>query len=147
MYSGLPFSLVALLSFATLKTTAFPSFSGGTFGLRSSLSSLIPRAWGIPSSSMEKRQGTNFETGTNGSKFLWVIQDTYEGQTFFEWVNLKDLALINAYEYCVYSRWSFFSEGDPTQYVITLTILLRTEYSLICNSGAVKYVTLKMNKS
>jgi len=51
---------------------------------------------------MEKRQGTNFETGTNGSKFLWVIQDTYEGQTFFD-------------------RWSFFSEGDPTHGAVNFT--------------------------
>jgi hypothetical protein len=80
-------SLVALLSFATV-TTALPSFSGRTLGLPSSLK--LSSLWG---GSVGKRE--NFETGTNGSQFLWVIQDTYQGQTFFD-------------------RWSFFSQGDPT---------------------------------
>lgn len=75
MYCNLPMSLVALLSFATV-TTALPSFSGRTLGLPSSLK--LSSLWG---GSVEKR---DFEIGTNGSEFLWIIQDTYEGQTFFE---------------------------------------------------------------
>lgn len=29
---------------------------------------------------------SNLETGLNGSTFVWTIEDTYEGQTFFEYV-------------------------------------------------------------
>ncbi|KIM85230.1 glycoside hydrolase family 16 protein [Piloderma croceum F 1598] len=85
MYCKLLLSLVALL-FLALQTTALPGF-------RSSLGSLVP--W---ETSLEKRQLDNsnkFETENNGSEFLWLIQDTYEGQSFFD-------------------RWSFFSQGDPT---------------------------------
>jgi len=67
------YSLVALL-FLTLQMTALPGF-------RSCLASLVP--W---DTSLEKRQldNSNFETENNGSEFLWLIQDTYEGQSFFE---------------------------------------------------------------
>ena len=35
----------------------------------------------------ERRQATNpFDHNPDGSKFLWVLQDTYQGQTFFEYV-------------------------------------------------------------
>lgn len=30
------------------------------------------------------RKRDAFETAANGSAILWVIQDTYEGQSFFE---------------------------------------------------------------
>ena len=37
---------------------------------------------------LAKRQGqgdgTAFDRNPNGSAFLWVLQDTYEGETFFE---------------------------------------------------------------
>jgi len=74
MCCKLPLSLVALLFFATPQTTALSGF-------RSSLASLVP--W---ETSLEKRQldNSNFETEKNGSEFLWLIQDTYEGQSFFE---------------------------------------------------------------
>ena len=77
--------LVALVSYATLQIAALPSFPSDVFGLRSGLSSLVPRTWETRSGMVEKRQGsTNFEIGNNGSQFLWLIQDTYEGQSFFE---------------------------------------------------------------
>jgi hypothetical protein len=35
----------------------------------------------------EKRQTANaFDHNPDGSHFLWVPQDTYQGNTFFEWV-------------------------------------------------------------
>ena len=38
----------------------------------------------------EKRQTINaFDHNPDGSEFLWVLQDTYEGQTFFEYVAIR----------------------------------------------------------
>jgi len=90
MFCSIPSPIIALLPFALLQVSALPSLSGDSF--TSSLSSLVPRLW--------KR--TAFETGTNGSQFLWLIKDTYEGKTFFD-------------------RWSFFSEGDPTHGTVNFT--------------------------
>ncbi|KZP13488.1 glycoside hydrolase family 16 protein [Athelia psychrophila] len=46
--------------------------------------------------SLNKRQsGGGFEMEPNGTEFLWVIEDVYEGQNFFD-------------------RWTFFPYGDPT---------------------------------
>ena len=77
---------VVLASSLALYTAALPSISDDVFGLRSTLSSVIPRIWGARSwSNVDKRQSSgNFETGSNGSEFLWLIQDAYEGQNFFE---------------------------------------------------------------
>jgi hypothetical protein len=85
MHHRLPFSLVTLVSFSIFQIAALPTFPSDIFGLRSSLSSLLPWTRETHSSVVEKRQSsTNFETGSNGSQFLWLIQDTYEGQSFFE---------------------------------------------------------------
>ena len=35
---------------------------------------------------LEKRQSTAFDRNPNGSEFLWVLEDTYQGKTFFECV-------------------------------------------------------------
>ena len=37
---------------------------------------------------LEKRSEsvTAFDQNPDGSKFLWVLQDTYQGNTFFEYV-------------------------------------------------------------
>jgi len=36
---------------------------------------------------LERRQAANaFDHNPDGSQFLWVLQDTYEGKTFFECV-------------------------------------------------------------
>ena len=38
----------------------------------------------------EKRQSINaFDHNPDGSQFLWVLQDTYEGKTFFECVIIR----------------------------------------------------------
>jgi hypothetical protein len=82
MNCRLPLSLVVLVSFATLQISALPSFSSDVFGFRSSL---VPWTREIRSGFIEKRgDSSNFETESNGSEFLWLIQDTYEGQSFFE---------------------------------------------------------------
>lgn len=73
MHCQLPLPLIALLSLVTLQTAALPS-----------LRSLIPRTWDRLSGDLEKRQAHNFETSSNGSEFLWLIKDTYQGKSFFE---------------------------------------------------------------
>ena len=70
MSPNLPFSLLALLSLATLQTAALPS-----------LFDLVPRSLG----GRQKRQAHNFETSANGTNYLWLIQDTYEGPNFFKY--------------------------------------------------------------
>lgn len=45
---------------------------------------------------LEKRQSSSaFDHNPNGSEFLWVLQDTYQGNTFFD-------------------KWDFFTGADPT---------------------------------
>ena len=40
---------------------------------------------------LEKRQSANaFDHNPDGSQFLWVLQDTYQGKTFFEYVETRD---------------------------------------------------------
>ncbi|KAF9785076.1 glycoside hydrolase family 16 protein [Thelephora terrestris] len=45
-----------------------------------------------------KRQSSGaFDHNPNGSEFLWILEDTYQGETFFD-------------------RWDFFTGTDPTNY-------------------------------
>ena len=56
--------------------------------------SLNPLGWRSPTprhdpeQNLAKRQGqgdgTDFDRNPDGSAFLWVLEDTYEGETFFE---------------------------------------------------------------
>jgi hypothetical protein len=55
------------------------------------LASLLASISALPSAAIpnffgqQKRAASkNFDTNPNGSSFLWVIQDTYAGSTFFE---------------------------------------------------------------
>lgn len=82
MYRDLPFSLVILVSITALQTAGLPGLASA---VRSSLSSLISRE--TRSDIVKRQSSNNFEIGTNGSQFLWLIQDTYQGQSFFEWVS------------------------------------------------------------
>jgi len=52
--------------------------------------------WRTPSPSTDytgrlgKRQSTTaFDRNPNGSEFLWVLEDTYQGNTFFEYVTVQ----------------------------------------------------------
>ena len=115
MHCKLPLSLVALVYFATSQTAALPSFSRDAFGLRSSLSSLVSRT----RSGVEKRQdGSDFETGTNGSEFLWLIQDTYEGQSFFELSLRKTFTVLEIFMHidCVVGGLSLVREIPRSMY-------------------------------
>jgi len=97
-------SIFALAFFGILQTAVLPSFLSDTFGSRSTLSSLVARSWEPRSINAEqnKQDGSNSEIGTNGTEFVWLIQDTYEGQSFFE-------------------RWSFFDQEDPTHGIVNFT--------------------------
>jgi hypothetical protein len=78
MLQRLPLSLLSLLAFYTSDSHALPD--------RSFLSS-----WLTPPRNLQPRSA--LENGTNGT-FLWVIQDTYQGSTFFECGTLQ-LALFS----------------------------------------------------
>jgi hypothetical protein len=74
-------SVVVILTLAhPLPGRAFPDLLTGPFsgaGVPSLVSSSELR-----SRSVEKR--ANFDSNRNGSTFLWLLQDTYAGKTFFE---------------------------------------------------------------
>jgi hypothetical protein len=61
--------------------------------------------------------GINFNP--NGSAFLWLPSDEYSGSTFFECVsfvvpwNMEERWT----DFFVDSRWSFFTDVDPTAFV------------------------------
>ncbi len=88
MLSALPLALLSLLS-----ATRFELASSHLLSRRSvsevgllSLSSHV----GLASATSLSRRVNKLQTDTNGSSFIWTIQDTYEGKTFFE---------------CVYPLW------------------------------------------
>ncbi|KDQ63731.1 glycoside hydrolase family 16 protein [Jaapia argillacea MUCL 33604] len=92
MFELLPLSLICLLLFTPLDSaTVLPGISSSPFGLSRRttnplLSSLQPRS--------------QLESEANGTMFLWVIQDTYQGQNFFD-------------------RWDFYNYSDPTHGTVT----------------------------
>jgi len=90
MICKLPVSFVALLCLCTSQVSSASGLD--FFDVRPRLSSLFsPWSGG---SAIERRQSNGFQS-TDGSRFLWVLQDVYEGHNFFD-------------------RWSFSSQGDPT---------------------------------
>jgi len=88
----LPTYLFVVLALLPRETTAFPTFDP-TF-ITTWAKNLNPRArkslyaGRTPEQKLAKRQGqgdgTDFDLNPDGSAFLWVLQDTYEGETFFE---------------------------------------------------------------
>ena len=49
----------------------------------------------------------------NGSTYVWAIEDTYEGNTFFEYVRLTFPLSVLSDQTC--STWDFFTGKDPTK--------------------------------
>jgi hypothetical protein len=82
--------ILALLSHGT---TAFPTLPGST-AFTKWTRNLNPLSWQISQprrdsrQGLEKRQaqgdGTAFDRNPDGSSFLWTLEDTYQGKTFFE---------------------------------------------------------------
>ena len=75
------------------ETTAFPapdpnSVATWINGLNPLTAWSSSRTRGDSEQHLAKRQGqgdgTDFDRNPDGSAFLWVLQDTYEGETFFE---------------------------------------------------------------
>ena len=89
----LPTCLFALLTLLPHKTAAFPAL--GLTSISTWAEKSNPLTWRSlrhahrePEQNLAKRQGqgdgTAFDRNPDGSAFLWVLQDTYEGETFFE---------------------------------------------------------------
>ena len=88
-----PTRLSAILAALLLShgTAAFPTLDSTS--ITTWAENLIPLRW-IPHARLESKQnlakrqgqgdGTAFDRNPDGSTFLWVLQDTYEGETFFE---------------------------------------------------------------
>ena len=81
------------LSLLAHETAAFPALDPTP--ITAWTRNLNPLSWRISQAArrdsvpnLEKRQGqgdgTAFDRNPDGSAFLWVLQDTYEGEGFFE---------------------------------------------------------------
>jgi len=88
----LPVCLFAILALLLHETAAFPALNPGSVAAWTI--NLNPLRWRSlhahrdSEQDLAKRQGqgdgTAFDLNPNGSSFLWVLEDTYEGDTFFE---------------------------------------------------------------
>jgi len=100
MQAALPLTLVSLLAASS------PNSHRPAHPLRSrlwgaALLSLLALPSPSYSASLEKRI-SNYETGVNGSTFVWTMEDTYSGPTFFD-------------------TFDFFTGGDPTHGMVNYT--------------------------
>lgn len=87
----IPSCLFAILALLPHETAAFPALDMASVATWTK--DLNPLRWRShirrdSGQNLAKRQGqgdgTDFDRNPNGSAFLWVLQDTYEGETFFE---------------------------------------------------------------
>lgn len=85
IFHHLPISLVCLLAFYVLRSSA----------LVPSDITKLPSLFSRDRFTTQEKRTNYFDTNRNGTAFLWIIQDTYSGKTFFD-------------------RWSFYDQGDPT---------------------------------
>ncbi|KAL4243543.1 Glycosyl Hydrolase Family 16 [Abortiporus biennis] len=100
MYPTLPLTLFSLLSVSTA-TPAGPSLSFRPRYWGAGIFSLLSLVNPVRSASLDSRL-SNLETGVNGSTFIWTIDDTYSGPTFFD-------------------EWDFFTGPDPTHGTVNYT--------------------------
>ena len=87
-FSACLLATVALLPPATnaSPTSILPSFLASWSGALNSLRR-EPNLNVADTTQLERRQADNaFDHNPDGSQFLWVLQDTYQGKTFFECV-------------------------------------------------------------
>ena len=89
----LPTYLLALLTLLSHKTLALPALDLTSIAIWAKKSNQLawrslPQLYREPEQNLGKRQGqqdgTTLDRNPDGSTFLWVLQDTYEGATFFE---------------------------------------------------------------
>ena len=84
------FIILALLSYETAGSLALGQAPAGATWMTNfnPLSQRTPHTRRDSKQTLEKRQGqgdgTAFDRNPDGSAFLWVLRDTYEGETFFE---------------------------------------------------------------
>lgn len=84
MLSALPLTLLSLL--AQLAPGPSRSLSlPGPFFANAGLLVLLQRVGAAQAVSVVDKRA-NLQTSSNGSSFIWTIEDTYAGQTFFECV-------------------------------------------------------------
>ena len=95
--------LTCLLATAVLQPVADASPTSLLPGLFSSWSDGLGSLWRKPSSQtsgtaqLDKRQTDDaFDHNPDGSQFLWVLQDTYQGKSFFECVAARPANRINS---------------------------------------------------
>jgi hypothetical protein len=93
---------------------AFPKLTGNDpLGLRAKLAHIWPR-------DNSSNNLHDLATNPNGSTFLWLPQDEYSGDTFFECV--FRLARNKHFLTFVCSGFTFFPFPDPTQCVSPLFV-------------------------
>ncbi|TFK89981.1 glycoside hydrolase family 16 protein [Polyporus arcularius HHB13444] len=99
MLSVLPLTLLSLFFVASLAPGSVrPSI--GPLSSKAGLLLLLGNAGVTQAVSVEKR--AVLQTSQNGSSFIWTIQDTYAGETFFD-------------------TFDFFTGGDPTHGMVNYT--------------------------
>ncbi|KAI0669919.1 glycoside hydrolase family 16 protein [Trametes maxima] len=96
MSSALPLALLSLLAVSSLQPPSARSLLSGSPIKAGLLLLLLGRAGQSQAVTLDKR-ANQLQTSANGSSFIWAIQDTYEGKTFFDTFN-------------------FFTGDDPTHY-------------------------------
>ncbi|EGN96860.1 glycoside hydrolase family 16 protein [Serpula lacrymans var. lacrymans S7.3] len=85
------------LLFVQGAVVAFPDILHDTLGFKSGLFSRLPEVRN-PGSELSNKRDVSYDATTNISTVLWVIEDTYEGQTFFD-------------------TFHFYTGPDPTNFV------------------------------
>jgi len=94
-----------ILSFNVALSLALPNFWN------------VTQLWPFRSATVIKRDIENINFNPDGSPFLWLPQDEYKGETFYEYV-LFFLELFAKSIDFDWSRWRFFDHPDPTKYVL-----------------------------
>ncbi|GBE77909.1 glycoside hydrolase family 16 protein [Sparassis latifolia] len=101
MYLTIPLTLIPLLAAAPVRGAFSGLPNNISLGSRAGLSWLSYLFATAYAASFERRANGS-ETDTNGTTFVWTVQDVYQGQTFFD-------------------RWNFYTGSDPTHGSVNYT--------------------------
>nr|VWO96731.1 Mixed-linked glucanase [Ganoderma boninense] len=102
MFSALPLALLSLLSATGFESASPHQLSRRSVGQATLLLLSFSQHASLASASSLHRRANKLQTDTNGSSFIWTIQDTYEGKTFFD-------------------TFDFFTGEDPTHGMVNYT--------------------------
>lgn len=86
MLSALPLTLLSLLSATRFELGSSHLLSRRSVVQVGPLLLSVSQHLGLASASSLRKRVNKLQTDTNGSSFIWTLQDTYEGKTFFECV-------------------------------------------------------------